>query len=136
MIRPWSVRNHRSAGKCANVLDAWEWSERFVRARFRLATAASEVLARARKIEVESNAGDPPWLTCFYSKPDAPPLPARIERRSAEAAGLAVPAASSDVGAEFSWASGAHTRTDEGAAGAGGMDTKTGDVPAADAHRS
>jgi len=91
---------------------AWEWSERFVRAGFRLATADPKVLARAWKIEVESNAGDPSWYSdmeamryCFYSKPDAPSPPARAKRRRARAAGLAMPAAGSDIAAKSSGAS-------------------------------
>jgi hypothetical protein len=92
---------------------AWEWSERFVQAGFRLATADPKVLTRAWKIEVESNGADPPWYYdmeamryCFYSKPGAPSPPARIKRRGTKAAEQAMPAASSDVGAEFSGASG------------------------------
>jgi SAM-dependent methyltransferase len=90
---------------------AWEWSERFVQAGFRLATADPKVLERAWKIEVESNGGDPPWYFdmeamryCFYSKPDAPSQHTRIKR--ARVAELAMTAASSGVGAELAGASG------------------------------
>src|SRR5712692_8569194 len=61
----------------------WEWSERFVRNGFRVATADLKVLQRAWKVEVEANEGDFAWYPdmesmryCFYVKPDAPP-PAR-----------------------------------------------------------
>ena len=57
----------------------WEWSERFVRNGFRVATADFRVLQRAWKIEVEANEGDFAWYPdmesmryCFYVKPDAP----------------------------------------------------------------
>jgi monoamine oxidase/SAM-dependent methyltransferase len=57
----------------------WEWSERFVRNGFRVATADLKVLQRAWKIEVEANQGDFAWYPdmesmryCFYVKPDAP----------------------------------------------------------------
>jgi ubiquinone/menaquinone biosynthesis C-methylase UbiE len=56
----------------------WEWSERFVRNGFRVATADPKVLQRAWKIEVEANEGDFAWYPdmesmryCFYVKPDA-----------------------------------------------------------------
>jgi phage pi2 protein 07 len=58
----------------------WEWSERFVRNGFRIATSDLKVLQRAWKIEVEANNGDFAWYPdmesmryCFYVKPDAPP---------------------------------------------------------------
>ena len=57
----------------------WEWSERFVRNGFRVATADFRVLQRAWKIEVEVNEGDFAWYPdmesmryCFYVMPDAP----------------------------------------------------------------
>jgi hypothetical protein len=63
----------------------WEWSERFVRNGFRVATADLKVLQRAWKIEVEANEGDFAWYPdmesmryCFYVKPDAPPPAVRI----------------------------------------------------------
>jgi hypothetical protein len=59
----------------------WEWSERFVRNGFRIATADVKVLQHAWKIEVEANEGDFAWYPdmesmryCFYVKPDAPPV--------------------------------------------------------------
>ena len=66
----------------------WEWSERFVRNGFRVATADLKVLQRAWKIEVEANEGDFAWYPdmesmryCFYVKPDAPP-PTRADHRA------------------------------------------------------
>jgi SAM-dependent methyltransferase len=57
----------------------WDWSEKFIRQGFRIATCDPKVLARAWKIEVKSNEGGSPWYPgagamryCFYSKPDAP----------------------------------------------------------------
>jgi SAM-dependent methyltransferase len=66
----------------------WEWSERFVRNGFRVATVDLKVLQHAWKIEVEANEGDFAWYPdmesmryCFYVKPDAPP-PTRADHRA------------------------------------------------------
>jgi protoporphyrinogen oxidase/SAM-dependent methyltransferase len=65
----------------------WDWSEKFIRQGFRIATCDPKVLARAWKIEVKSNEGGSPWYPgagamryCFYSKPDAPAAPERPRR--------------------------------------------------------
>jgi SAM-dependent methyltransferase len=61
----------------------WEWSERFVRNGFRIATSDPKVLRRAWKIETDANNGDFAWYPdmesmryCFYVKPDAARPPA------------------------------------------------------------
>jgi monoamine oxidase/SAM-dependent methyltransferase len=70
-----------------SLFTLWEWSELFLRNGFRVATSDQKVLARAWKIEVDSNEGDMPWYPdpermryCFYSKPNAPLPPPRKKR--------------------------------------------------------
>jgi hypothetical protein len=65
----------------------WDWSEKFIRQGFRIATCDPKILVRAWKIEVKSNEGGSPWYPdagtmryCFYSKPDAPAAPERPGR--------------------------------------------------------
>jgi monoamine oxidase/SAM-dependent methyltransferase len=62
-----------------SLFTLWEWAEMFMRNGFRMATSDQKRLARAWKIETESNEGDYPWYPdadrmryCFYSKPNAP----------------------------------------------------------------
>jgi len=69
-----------------------EWSEMFMRNRFRVATSNPQALAKAWKIETDSNEGDYPWYPnadsmryCFYSKPDAPTQPRKKRRPRAVA---------------------------------------------------
>ena len=61
----------------------WEWSERFVRAGFRIATADADLLSRTWQIELAAAKGGLPWYQdaeamryCFYSKPEASLSPA------------------------------------------------------------
>jgi protoporphyrinogen oxidase/SAM-dependent methyltransferase len=73
-----------------SMFTLWEWSELFLSQGFRIATSNQKRLARAWKIEVDSNEGDVPWYPdaesmryCFYSKPDAPAAPGRRRLRLA-----------------------------------------------------
>jgi monoamine oxidase/SAM-dependent methyltransferase len=78
------IEAHDLFDEVRSFLTLWEWSEAFLRKGFRLAVSDPKVVARAWKIEVESNEGDFPWYPdgesmrhCFFTKPGAPPPPAR-----------------------------------------------------------
>jgi ubiquinone/menaquinone biosynthesis C-methylase UbiE len=70
-----------------SLFTLWEWGEMFMRNGFRIATSNQKRLARAWKIETDSNEGDCPWYPdadsmryCFYSKPNAPKEGSRRRR--------------------------------------------------------
>jgi SAM-dependent methyltransferase len=72
------IEAHELFDGVRSFLTLWEWSEAFLRHGFRLAATDPKVVARAWKIEVESNEGDFPWYPdgesiryCFFTKPGA-----------------------------------------------------------------
>jgi SAM-dependent methyltransferase len=87
-MTPELIEEHDLFEGVATLTTLWDWSERFVRHGFRIASCNPKDLARAWKIEMESNEPAQPWYPsaeamryCFYIKPDAPPPPVRAVRK-------------------------------------------------------
>jgi SAM-dependent methyltransferase len=81
-MMPEVIEEHELFEGVGTLTTLWDWSERFQRHGFRIATCSPKDLARAWKIEVASNEPASPWYPsaeamrfCFYVKPDAPPPP-------------------------------------------------------------
>jgi len=88
------IETHDLFEGIATLASLWDWSERFIRCGWRIATADPKRLARAWKIEEEANEGAAPWYPsaeamryCFYTKPGAPQQP--VARRRPVKAGPA-----------------------------------------------
>lgn len=86
-MTPAVIEEHELFEGVTTLTTAWDWSERFVRNGFRIATSSPAALAKAWKIELASNEPSSPWYPsaealryCFYVKPDAPPPAPRTRR--------------------------------------------------------
>ena len=74
-MRSAIIEEHELFEGVATLTTLWDWSERFIRHGFNIATCDPEIVARCWKIEVEANEGGSPWYPdaeamrfCFYSK--------------------------------------------------------------------
>jgi SAM-dependent methyltransferase len=76
------IEEHDLFESVQSLFPLWEWSERFMKAGFRIAINDLETLAKVWTIETKANEGGTAWYPdqesmryCFFSKPGAPAQP-------------------------------------------------------------